>query len=262
MKIFRIVLCVLGASSAVFGGDLDQDGIEDSRDACPRSPANVPVDETGRPWGDFDRDCDVDLSDIARILKSFTGPLPNVLVNECSQNPQACETSSSACVDTEYGYTCECFGGQSDCDNSLGCELVHYQPTNFCQSATNLGTFCGDTWTGNSCMQETQFVERARRTGHTSAWFRVTALGCNFCSTFGSFPLLLRVQLLNPGGARYHLFVHNSCGSLYQEAECGADFEEVDARAGSGHTGEFWIEVRFVGGASCEPWTLIVEGSQ
>ncbi|MDO8632192.1 MAG: calcium-binding EGF-like domain-containing protein, partial [Phycisphaerales bacterium] len=112
--------------------DFDLDGIEDPYDACPRTPANIPVDSTGRPFGDFDLDCDVDLSDIAKILKSFTGPLQNEPVNECQLITPNCGPNAT-CVDTEFAYTCECnldLGWFSDCDGVVGCEVDHQSQRN------------------------------------------------------------------------------------------------------------------------------------
>ncbi len=257
MKKSLMIFYVLGAWTGVLAGDLDQDGIEDSKDACPRTPANVAVDDAGRPWGDFDLDCDVDLLDMARILKSFTGALANEPVNECSQNLQACDTSTSVCADTEYGYTCECFDGQSDCDEAPGCEVVHWQSPNFCHNATDLGSFCGDIcqWLPEN---PERFVEVARESGRTSAWFKVTAEGCLFCSKFTPF-LLLRFNLYLPECADYDLIVWDACGSMHAESRHGGS---VDAFAGSGDNGEWWIEVRYVGGASCDPWILTVERAE
>jgi hypothetical protein len=55
--------------------DADQDGVADLLDACGDTPAGTPVDAAGRPVGDIDRDCDVDLDDFRLLQQSFTGLL-------------------------------------------------------------------------------------------------------------------------------------------------------------------------------------------
>jgi hypothetical protein len=48
-------------------GDCDDDGVSDERDLCPCASAPGGSDRDGRPFGDSDGDCDVDLSDFARF---------------------------------------------------------------------------------------------------------------------------------------------------------------------------------------------------
>lgn len=55
-------------------GDGDQDGVPDDIDVCPASAPGAIVDSFGRPLGDFDLDCDVDLTDYAVLQINFTGP--------------------------------------------------------------------------------------------------------------------------------------------------------------------------------------------
>ncbi|MBU0616632.1 MAG: hypothetical protein KKI02_02840 [Planctomycetes bacterium] len=55
--------------------DCDGDGIFDDKDVCPCVPAPGGVDAEGRPLGDLDCDCDVDLADLATLLANYgTGP--------------------------------------------------------------------------------------------------------------------------------------------------------------------------------------------
>lgn len=55
-------------------GDPDEDGIAGCADVCPTSPAPGGVDGQGRPLGDLDFDCDVDLHDFAVLQVNVTGP--------------------------------------------------------------------------------------------------------------------------------------------------------------------------------------------
>jgi len=55
-------------------GDEDDDGVIGCDDLCPDAPAPGGVDADGRPLGDFDEDCDVDLFDFVIMQLNFTGP--------------------------------------------------------------------------------------------------------------------------------------------------------------------------------------------
>lgn len=54
--------------------DPDGDDVWGCDDFCPTSPAPAGVDSEGRPFGDLDRDCDVDLEDYAIMAENFSGP--------------------------------------------------------------------------------------------------------------------------------------------------------------------------------------------
>lgn len=58
---------VLCAATVVYAVDSDQDGVDDSIDVCCNTPADLTVDGEGRPIGDLDGDCDVDLDDMALL---------------------------------------------------------------------------------------------------------------------------------------------------------------------------------------------------
>ncbi len=55
-------------------GDPDADGIMGCDDVCPYTPAPAGTDSEGRPLGDIDKDCDVDLMDHAIMQQNFSGP--------------------------------------------------------------------------------------------------------------------------------------------------------------------------------------------
>ncbi|MGB2984686.1 MAG: PKD domain-containing protein, partial [Phycisphaerae bacterium] len=56
--------------------DTDGDGVGDRVDVCCHTPIGLTVNAEGRPLGDLDGDCDVDLDDFAVFQGNFTGPLP------------------------------------------------------------------------------------------------------------------------------------------------------------------------------------------
>jgi alpha-tubulin suppressor-like RCC1 family protein len=53
--------------------DTDTDGVLDPFDACPNTPAPFGISPDGRPKGDLDDDCDVDLNDFATFAGNYTG---------------------------------------------------------------------------------------------------------------------------------------------------------------------------------------------
>jgi len=53
--------------------DTDADGVPDSLDVCCDTPEGLTVDDEGRPKGDIDDDCDVDLGDYALFVANLTG---------------------------------------------------------------------------------------------------------------------------------------------------------------------------------------------
>ncbi|MCP4591077.1 MAG: hypothetical protein GY842_10050 [bacterium] len=54
--------------------DIDSDGVLNPQDACDYGPLGAPIDCDGRPRGDMDGDCDIDLADYAVFEVHFTGP--------------------------------------------------------------------------------------------------------------------------------------------------------------------------------------------
>jgi hypothetical protein len=54
--------------------DIDNDGVLNETDVCDYGPLGAPVDCQGRPRGDMDEDCDIDLADYAAFAIYFMGP--------------------------------------------------------------------------------------------------------------------------------------------------------------------------------------------
>ena len=93
--------------------DTDGDGVDDSLDVCCGTPSGLTVDVDGRPFGDVQGDCDVDLGDFslfglgvvldefAILQRNFTGPLApdGPCVPDCAGRfgvrPQQTNTSKS-----------------------------------------------------------------------------------------------------------------------------------------------------------------------
>lgn len=74
----RTIVLLLWGWALAFGGeplpDSDGDGVPDDFDQCCATPAGLEIDRYGRPIGDEDEDCDVDLHDINVLIDNLSGP--------------------------------------------------------------------------------------------------------------------------------------------------------------------------------------------
>lgn len=127
--------------------DTDLDGIDDQFDVCCSTPASVPVDSTGRPLGDIDQDCDVDLDDASLLWAAYTGPLnpqsacqgggPDV--DECLLNLDNC-SNHATCTNTPWSFLCTCLPGFAG--NGVVCNDINECAQNVCgQGGTCINLF-------------------------------------------------------------------------------------------------------------------------
>lgn len=86
LRLFTGLLALSVGLAAARGAraDIDGDGVPDQVDVCQNTPPDILVDANGRPLGDLDGDCDVDLLDFAIILSNYTGPLAPVTCTGCN----------------------------------------------------------------------------------------------------------------------------------------------------------------------------------
>lgn len=253
-KRYSLGILLVGMGAAYAGADdQDQDGVDDALDACCDTPPGIPVDADGRPWGDIDLDCDVDLMDVAILWESFTGPLGPCQVDECALGTHNCDVNA-ICTDTPGGFVCTCDEGfegdgtvcqeinecvqnpglcgdnsictkeggeyfcacqtdSSDCDGALGCEVLHSAYANSCPNAVDAGSACGDASSGFGC-PDTQYYTFANRVGRTSAWFHARMNECSNCCAYVEH----RYRLIVPPGTDYDLYVYNGCGGTPAES--------------------------------------------
>lgn len=171
----------------------------------------------------------------------------------------ACTGATPACAASRC-VAATCGAGTSNCDGNTanGCEVSH-RSADTCAAAPNLGAWCGDVGCGFLCPSTSSRVV-ATRTGLASAWFRGRTNECSSC------PARLEVTftLTVPPGVDYDLYVHDGCGGavLGSSLLLAGQTDRVSiSRSGDLGSDNFnwWVEVRYLSGASCSPWTLTVQ---
>jgi hypothetical protein len=203
-------------------------------------------------WGDCDRmdptGCETPLNTVTNCGRCD---------NRCSFPNGSARCDGTCRLDS-------CNSGFSNCDGNEtnGCELNHAAVAGACGGGGNAGTYDGDRSCGTgflgTCEGNTSWDLFSSFTGTSSGWFRARVREDSLCSA----DIEHRVRLEVPAGVDYDLYLHKvSCGSTPSSSlrGTGAD-ESITIREGesSGSDDDFnyYVEVRYVSGASCVPWTL------
>ncbi len=127
------VLVIIGfACPTVIAADMDADGVPDEMDVCWNTAPGSIVNAVGRPLGDVDEDCDVDLADFAIFAHNLTGPAGCI--------PEVCDGADNDCD----GLIDETFDLLTDLNNCGSCGLV-------CPSGPHATASCAAGTCGFAC---------------------------------------------------------------------------------------------------------------
>lgn len=165
-------------------------------------------------------------------------------------------TDTPADVPTDTPTDGGCPAGSSLC---AGACVSHGTTAATCSAAANLGSYCGDTSCGTFC-PSTSYRTVATRTGLSSQWFRARATECSYCAA----SLVARINLTVPPGVDYDLYIHRPCGTIVGRSLNLAGVNDQvslseSESAATDDSFDYYIEVRYVSGSSCAPWTLTLE---
>lgn len=160
--VLRSFVCLLLSAASSPAVDVDLDGVDDALDLCCGTPPGVAVDESGRPLGDLDLDCDMDLMDVALLQLSYTGPMGSQVPcqgggdteNQCLMGTHNCHMNAY-CTDTSSGFTCTCHPGYSG--NGVQCHDINECAANACGPNGVCTNYIG----GYSCNCPYGFVQAA-----------------------------------------------------------------------------------------------------
>ncbi|MFM9959290.1 MAG: thrombospondin type 3 repeat-containing protein [Phycisphaerales bacterium] len=160
-----------------------------------------------------------------------------------------------------------CLEDASNCDGNIenGCEQIHSQPSNSCQNAENLGSFCADPRCGTGC-PTVSLVTAVTRTNINVRFFKVRLKDCSPCGGPGE-RLQHIIRLTMPTQINYDLIVYSKCGVIRAVStnELGVPDDEVTMTApdrfDQDDSRDYIIEVRYISGQSCDPWTMTIEAS-
>jgi hypothetical protein len=123
-----------GRIAGLVSTDTDGDGISDSLDVCCDTQPGATVDSSGRPIGDFDEDCDVDLDDFMIFSNNFTGVVDQIgpCFGKCGDGTRQPE---EACDDGGNNGS-----GEGFCNFS--CTRIQTCGDTYCEQWTEFCTIC------------------------------------------------------------------------------------------------------------------------
>jgi hypothetical protein len=153
-----------------------------------------------------------------------------------------------------------CRAGFSDCNGgSDGCEVNHNPTGLTCGGGLDLGAFCGDNACGTFCGSTSYRVVNSR-TGRAATWLCARITECSNCPSRISH----RISLTVPAGVDYDLFVYGPCGTVLGSSRALAGMPDqveffIPDTLISNDSRDYFIEVRYYSGASCNNWTLTLE---
>jgi hypothetical protein len=207
------VFGVLLLSPCLWAIDEDADGVDDAFDVCCETPADIEVDDEGRPVGDVDGDCDVDLIDHRMMQNGFTGPL----TASCCFDAD-CDDSDSCTIDVcneaiaqcEYVAVPDCGGPcllAGSCSLALECD-VPIDGNIGSASENDFLCFC----VGESDMVRITLTERPGSGSNFNPEWRLLDNAGNAPTSCGTFSTLFAQDCgpLPAAGSPYQLHVHDN----------------------------------------------------
>ncbi len=183
--------------------------------------------------------------------------------NNVSEGPCTLANAASACSAGSCTIS-SCNTGYSHCDASQanGCEVQHSGWSN-ATPGEGLGSWAADAYYGTLCGSggscEGPIVTR---TGTRGRYFNIQAQEASSCCSYVS----MRFELLVPPGVDYDLYLSGSgCAAdpAWQSINGTGQTESIvvycnDDCGGADNGFNVNVEVRYYGGASCQPYTLNV----
>jgi hypothetical protein len=187
------------------------------------------------------------------------GNVPNGCETNIYTNPNHCGSCGHVCnlpnaMEGCSGGNCvitACESGYANCDGNTanGCEVNLNDGGGTCAAATYLGQVCGEETAGTFCLTS-QCQAGPSASARGEKWYRITVQKCTSCMS----SLHVWARLYPP--ADYDLYLYGPCGTvLDSSANSGTTTETVDYEW-NGDTRDFYIEIRYYSGSSCNNWTL------
>ncbi|MFA6035054.1 MAG: choice-of-anchor D domain-containing protein, partial [Myxococcota bacterium] len=172
--------------------------------------------------------------------------------------PFACASGACNSTCTTHG---QCADMYSCC---LGTCIDRFTPENQCQGALYLGTGGGETYCNLLCNTEGSFEPINTVTGKKSKWFKAEIQNCTKCTVTLNHQIKFRV----PAGIIYQIRTFWGCGGTAIDTFRVTNTEKVfkiSKPRGTTEKGDkfnYWIQIEYVEGASCEDWRLEVDKSE
>ncbi|MFO0750363.1 MAG: hypothetical protein U1F43_32540 [Myxococcota bacterium] len=191
---------------------------------------------------------------------------PLTSLAHCGQCNHPCAlTGANATCATGTCALASCQVGRANCDSNdaNGCE-VNLAQSSSCGAAEDLGSFNADTKCGVACAETSAWELDASKSGRGNAWFKVRE---NDFSAICSAELRHRIKLQVPAGVDYDIVIWDQCGGTILSRTSSAagvseslEFGRDDTGLGTNDSFNYWIEIRFNSGSSCQEWSLSIEG--
>jgi hypothetical protein len=168
----------------------------------------------------------------------------------CQQNHANNQCINGSCVPS-------CDLGWANCDgnNDNGCDRSIGAQQNTCSTASYQGSWCGEESCGIFCLFGGSWENAFGTSGSNSVWYRANA---EQCSSWCDSTVRHRVKLTVPQGVTYKLCIWWNCSSLYGCTDVSGSSTTMEvSKYDSDFT--YYIEVRYVSGATCGNWNLSVD---